>query len=67
ARSLRASGSNGVVYPSVRDPGGSCLAAFWPDAIGIPVQGPHLAFHFDGAAIDLVRDETDQTVYRVAH
>ena len=67
ARSLRASGSNGVVYPSVRDPGGSCLAAFWPDVIGIPVQGPHLALHFDGATIDLVRDETDQTVYRVAH
>ena len=31
ARRLRGSGSDGVHYPSVRDPGGFCIAAFWPD------------------------------------
>src|SRR4029079_18432202 len=28
--SLRARGSNGVVYPSVREAGGRCIGAFWP-------------------------------------
>lgn len=29
-RQLLAAGSNGIVYPSVRDPGGTCLACFRP-------------------------------------
>ena len=34
ARRLRAeAGSNGIVYPSVRRPGGTCLAAFRPDLV----------------------------------
>ncbi|MCA8888070.1 MAG: RES family NAD+ phosphorylase [Parvularculaceae bacterium] len=65
ARSLRAAGSNGVVYPSVRDAGGECLAAFWPIAVGLPVQGRHLAYHFDGEKIDLVRDEGSKDVWRI--
>ena len=65
ARQLRASGSNGLVYPSVRDPAGECLAAFWPDVIGVPVQGRHLAYHFDGQVIDLVRDESSGDIWRL--
>lgn len=38
ARALRAGGSNGVVYPSVREQGGRCVGAFWPDVVGIPLQ-----------------------------
>src|SRR5207245_145480 len=38
ARALRDGGSNGLVYPSVRDPAGRCVGAFWPDVVGIPVQ-----------------------------
>jgi hypothetical protein len=49
---LRARGSNGLVYRSVRDPGGQCLAVFRPKAIPIPSQGPHLQYHFDGLRID---------------
>lgn len=30
ARTLLASGSNGVLYPSVRNPGGTCIACFRP-------------------------------------
>ena len=65
ARELRANGSNGVVYPSVRDPGGECVGAFWPDAVGLPVQGRHLGYHFDGETIDLVRDEASGDVWRL--
>ena len=52
ARPLREAGSNGIVYRSVRDPGGRCLAVLRPRAITLPVQGPHLRYHFDGARID---------------
>jgi hypothetical protein len=48
---LRAAGSNGLVYPSVRDPGGQCVAAFRPDAVGLPVQSKHLQYHWDGARV----------------
>lgn len=52
ARELRSSGSNGIVYRSVRHPGGDCLAAFRPKAIQRPISGANLRFHFDGERID---------------
>ena len=58
---LRAAGSNGLVYPSVRDTGGQCVGAFRPRAVGIPVQARHLRYHWDGARVaryfDYERDE----------
>jgi RES domain len=33
ATELRQAGSNGIVYHSVRHPGGTCLVAFWPGLI----------------------------------
>ncbi len=58
---LRAAGSNGVVYASVRDAGGQCVGAFRPRAVGIPVQARHLRYHWDGARVaryfDYERDE----------
>jgi len=33
AARLRANGDNGIVYPSVRHDGGTCLVAFWPRLI----------------------------------
>lgn len=65
ARRLRAAGANGLVYKSVRDAEGEAIAAFWPDVVGPPVQGRHLAYHFDGARIDLVRDEAGGDVWRL--
>ena len=47
-RALRAQGSNGVVYPSVRRAGGQCVGAFRPKAVGLPIQGRHLQYHWDG-------------------
>jgi RES domain-containing protein len=39
AANLRESGLNGIVYPSVRHIGGTCLAAFWPGMIQNFQQG----------------------------
>lgn len=55
-KSLRAGGSNGIVYRSVRCPGGECVAVFWPDLLAIPVQADHFDFHWDGARVDKVRN-----------
>ena len=48
---VRAGGGNGVVYASVRDPGGECLGAFRPDAVGIPVPAGSLRYHWDGERV----------------
>lgn len=48
AAALRDKDSDGIVYPSVRDEGGSCIAAFWPDVPGVPVQERHLQYEWDG-------------------
>lgn len=56
ARGLRAQGSNGIVYRSVRCAGGECVAIFWPDLVEIPVQGDHFDFHYDGDRVDRVRN-----------
>jgi hypothetical protein len=52
AKTLRAEGSNGLVYASVRHSGKPCLAVFRPKAITKPRQGAHLSYHFDGRRID---------------
>lgn len=49
---IRKTGTLGIVYRSVRDPGGICLAVFKPKAIPVPRQGAHLHYHFDGQRID---------------
>ena len=51
----RAAGSNGIAWPSIRYPGGSCIAAFWPDVVPIPTQGGHFAYHWDGTTVDYVK------------
>ena len=41
ASALRNKNSNGLLYCSVRYPGGLAVALFWPDVAGIPQQGQH--------------------------
>jgi hypothetical protein len=65
AAALRAAGSNGVVYPSIRHPGGQCVGLFYPDLAFDPVQGRHLAYHWDGDRVDLVRDAGSGEVFRL--
>lgn len=51
-RQLRNQESNGIVYHSVRDKGGQCFAAFWPNVIPIPLQERHVGLHWNGKKID---------------
>ncbi len=51
AAALREAGSPGLVYPSVRDPGGRCAAVFRPTVIGLPRQTRHLKYHWDGRRV----------------
>ena len=62
---LRAGGSDGVAYPSVRAPGGDCVGLFYPDLAANPVQGRHLDYHWDGERVDLYRDAGAGKVFRI--
>lgn len=49
---LRISGSNGLVYDSVRATGGQCVALFYPDlVVGPATQSEHFHYHWDGTKI----------------
>lgn len=50
-RALREHGSHGVHYPSVRRPGGPCVAAFTPRSVGLPHPAGYLQYHWDGTAV----------------
>lgn len=39
AAQARAEGHNGIIYPSVRHAGGTCIAALWPNVVQSVVQG----------------------------
>lgn len=66
---LRAAGSQGVVYPSLRYRDGMCVGLFYPDLATPPHQGRHLDYHWDGERVDLVRvpalDGASQQVFRL--
>lgn len=53
---LRAGGSDGVLYPSVRNIGGLCVGLFFPDLAAPPVQGRHLDYHWNGDRVDFCRE-----------
>lgn len=65
-RALRATGSDGLLWPSVRMPGGACIGIFWPDVIPIPLQGPHYSYHWNGERVDFVRRHDTGDVLAVA-
>ncbi len=50
-RQLRAEGSWGVLFPSVRHAGGLCVGLFRPRALRNARSGAHLALHWDGRRI----------------
>ena len=62
---LRAAGSNGVAYPSVRRDGGECAGLFYPDLVAHAIQGRHLDYHWDGERVDLYRDTGTGEVFRI--
>lgn len=50
ARTMKDRGANGLLYPSVRQAGGLCLAVFRPRAVAIPKQRMHLKYVYRRAA-----------------
>ena len=54
ARRLRAEGSDGVVFNSVRDPNGQCVAVFYPDRVAPCVQSEHFIYRWDGTRVNQV-------------
>jgi RES domain len=48
---LKAGGSNGLVYHSVRRPAGQCLAVFRPRLVSPVTQGPHFEYIWNGRTI----------------
>lgn len=65
AAELHRAGSDGVLYPSVRHPGGRCVGLFYPDLASHPVQGRHLDYHWDGTRVDFYRDAGTRQVYGI--
>lgn len=62
---LRTAASDGLVYPSVRSSGGTCVGLFYPDLAVSPVQRRHLDYRWDGVRIDLFREPASGKVYRI--
>lgn len=50
-RQAREAGNEGIVYPSVRHPGGECAAVLRPPALSATRQGRHLGYEWDGERI----------------
>ena len=65
AAQLRAAGSDGLIYPSVRYMGGECVALFYPDLAKNTVQGRHLDYHWNGTKVDLYRNSSSGQVFRL--
>ncbi|MFC0204657.1 RES family NAD+ phosphorylase [Novosphingobium soli] len=57
AAGLRARGSDGIVYRSVRHPGGECVAVFRPRLLSHCRQERHLCYVWDGQAIATVYEK----------
>ena len=58
ARERRGAGADGIVYPSVRYAPGQCIAAFYPDVVGVPAQGDHFRYFWDGRRVVYARKIT---------
>jgi hypothetical protein len=54
ARGLKAAGSNGIVFDSVRDQDGQCIAVYRPRLVRNCRQGTHLRYVWDGVRIGQV-------------
>jgi len=53
-RTLRASGAQGILYPSVRHPGGECLAALRTGIVKNCLHAAYLEYHWNGQGIEAV-------------
>ena len=62
ARDLRAAGSDGILYGSVRDERGECVAVFRPRLLSNCRQERHLCYVWDGRAISTVYEKRNLEV-----
>ena len=51
AAATRAAGHNGIIYPSVRKAGGTCIAALWPNVVQSVVQGAMYRLSWSGTPV----------------
>ena len=58
-RTLRAAGSNGIVYHSVRRTGGECAAVFRPRLLSNTRQERHLCYVWNGRKIESVYEKRE--------
>ena len=49
AAQARVEGHNGIIYPSVRHPGGTCIAALWPNVVQSVIQGAMVRLTWAGS------------------
>ena len=54
ADALDRAGSRGLVYASVRSPGGTCAALFDPNLVRVCRHDTYLAFRWDGRGVSRV-------------
>jgi hypothetical protein len=54
AKSIFASGGNGLLYPSVRKSGGGCIAVFRPSVVQNVRQGDQITFEWSGGEVPKV-------------
>ena len=59
AQELRDTGSNGIVYQSVRHAGGECVGVFRPRLLSNCRQERHLCYIWDGSAISSVYEKKE--------
>ena len=50
ADAVRARGLNGIIYPSIRHPGGTCFVALWPHAVQSVAEGDIYRLVWNGTA-----------------
>ena len=65
ASDLRDQNSNGIVYTSIRYPQGSAVALFWPDIAGIPIQGQHFSYYWDGTVVSQIKNLSSGEVFNI--
>lgn len=58
-RDLRARGSNGLIFNSVRNPGGTCVAVFRPRLLSNCRQERHLTYQWDGERISNIFEKRE--------
>ncbi len=62
---LHASASEGLVYPSVRNPTGECVGLYYPDLASGVAQGAHFDYHWNGTRVDFFREPATRKVFRI--